>query len=84
MSHTPDLTIAHILVLGWLRKAYNVGLYTIAAKIAFMTSFFLTVTNTAVAPKVASLYDAGDVVLASMPPIPEVVPMPGIIKPVSH
>ncbi|MDY2587089.1 flippase [Winogradskyella aquimaris] len=46
-----------ILFLGFLSTTYEVGLYTVAAKIAFMTSFFLAVAHSAISPKVAILYD---------------------------
>lgn len=46
---------ADVIILGWLSDSKEVGLYTIAARIAFLTSFFLQVTNAAVAPKIAAL-----------------------------
>lgn len=49
-----------VLMLGWLSSTYQVGLYTVAAKIAFMTSFFLAVAHTAISPKIASMYEKGE------------------------
>lgn len=45
------------LMLGWLGNASQVGLYAVAAKVALLTSFFLQVTNAAIAPKVAALFE---------------------------
>lgn len=45
------------LMLGWLKNTYELGLYAVAAKIALLTSFFLQVTNSAVAPKIAALFE---------------------------
>lgn len=50
-------TNADAIILGALTSAENVGLYTVAARIALLTSFFLQVTNTVLSPKIASLYD---------------------------
>jgi O-antigen/teichoic acid export membrane protein len=36
-----------------------VGLYSVAARIALLTSFFLQVTNAAISPKIAALYEEG-------------------------
>lgn len=44
------------IMLGWLQGTYEVGLYTVAARIALLTIFFLQVTNSAVAPKIATMF----------------------------
>jgi len=49
------------VMLGWLRSPKEVGLYSVAAKIALLESFFLTVSNSAVGPALASLYAQGRV-----------------------
>ncbi len=49
------------IMIGWLGSTKDVGLYSIAAKIALLTSFFLQVTNAAVAPKIAALYAANKI-----------------------
>jgi O-antigen/teichoic acid export membrane protein len=48
---------ADALMLGSLGTMKDVGLYSVAAILALLTSFFLQVTNTTIAPKMASLYD---------------------------
>lgn len=47
---------ADALMLGWLSGVRQVGLYTVAAKLALLVSFFLQVSNAAISPKLASLY----------------------------
>jgi O-antigen/teichoic acid export membrane protein len=42
--------------LGSLSSLSEVGLYSVAARIAMLTSFFLAVSNAAIAPKIAALY----------------------------
>ena len=37
----------------------DIGIYTVAAQIAMLTAFFLQVTNSAIAPKLASLFSSG-------------------------
>lgn len=44
------------IILGWLREVKEVGLFTVAARMALMTSLFLQVTNAAISPKIAALY----------------------------
>lgn len=51
-------TSADAIIVGWLRDSKDVGLYTVAARIALLSSFFLQVTNAAIAPKIASLYNS--------------------------
>lgn len=47
---------ADVIMLGWLNSSTEVGLYTIAVSLAFLISFFLQVTNTALAPKLATMF----------------------------
>jgi O-antigen/teichoic acid export membrane protein len=47
-----------VIVLGWLGNAKQVGLFTVASQIALLTVFFLQVTNSTIAPKLAVLYAA--------------------------
>ncbi|MFD1316844.1 oligosaccharide flippase family protein [Namhaeicola litoreus] len=47
---------ADAIMLGWLGNVRMVGLYTVAAKIATLTIFFMQVTNTAISPKLAHLF----------------------------
>ncbi len=44
------------IMLGWLSNSRDVGLYSIAFTLAFLTSFFLQITNSVLAPKIAALY----------------------------
>ena len=44
------------IILGWFGEVKEVGLYTVAARMALMTSLFLQVTNAAISPKIAALY----------------------------
>ncbi|WP_416441137.1 oligosaccharide flippase family protein [Leeuwenhoekiella sp. A16] len=50
------------VMLGVFSNVTAVGLYTVSAKVALITGFFLQVTNSAVAPKIASLYADGELV----------------------
>jgi len=50
---------ADAIMLGWLSTTREVGLYSVAARIALLVSFFLQVSNSAIAPKLASLYADG-------------------------
>lgn len=45
-----------VLMLGWLTNAKEVGLYSIAAKLSLLMSLFLQVSNSAISPKLASLF----------------------------
>ena len=47
---------ADAIMLGWLSDTKQVGLYTVAARIALLTSFFLQVTNSVISPKLAGLF----------------------------
>ena len=44
------------LMLGWLSTISEVGLYSVGIKIALLSSFFLQVTNSALSPKLASMF----------------------------
>ncbi|WP_044625594.1 flippase [Neotamlana nanhaiensis] len=44
------------IMLGWLSTAKNVGLYAIAFRLAFLSVFFLNITNAALSPKIAEMY----------------------------
>lgn len=48
---------ADAIILGSLASVEEVGLYTVAVKIALLTSFLLQVTNSVLSPKIAALYD---------------------------
>lgn len=50
---------ADIILLGWLGNTAQVGLYTVASRIAMLTGFFLQVTNSAISPKLAALFAEG-------------------------
>jgi len=50
---------ADVIILGALADVKQVGLYSVAARIALLTSFFLQVTNASVNPKIAALYETG-------------------------
>jgi len=47
------------ILLGWLGNAKQVGLFSVAARLALLTSFFLQVTGSALSPKIAALYANG-------------------------
>jgi O-antigen/teichoic acid export membrane protein len=49
-----------VVMLGWLSNAKEIGLYTVAARLAFFVSFFLQLSNAAIAPKIATLYFTKD------------------------
>ena len=46
---------ADAFMLGWLSNVKEVGLYTVAARLALLVILFLQVTNSAISPKLASL-----------------------------
>ncbi len=52
---------AAIIMLGWLSDSTNVGLYSVAARIALLSGFLLQVTNSALSPKIASLFHSGNI-----------------------
>jgi O-antigen/teichoic acid export membrane protein len=47
---------ADSIMLGVLGTFKDVGIYSVAAQLALLTSFFLQVTNAAISPKLASLF----------------------------
>jgi O-antigen/teichoic acid export membrane protein len=47
---------ADIVMLGWLSNSKDVGVYSVAARLALLVSFFQVVTNSAISPKLAALY----------------------------
>lgn len=47
---------ADMVMLGWLADVKEVGFYSVAARLALITSFILQVSNSAISPKLASLY----------------------------
>ena len=49
-------TNADAIMLGTLGTFKDVGIYSVAAQLAMMTSLFLVVTNSAIKPKMASLF----------------------------
>ncbi|WP_346857510.1 flippase [uncultured Draconibacterium sp.] len=46
-----------VLLLGTFCDSRKVGLYSVAARLALLTSFFLFVSNSVLSPKIASLYN---------------------------
>ncbi len=48
---------ADVIMLGTLGTLEDAGIYSVAARLAFLTSLFLQVTNAAIAPKLASLFN---------------------------
>ena len=47
---------ADTVMLGLISNVKEVGLYSVAARLALLTSFFLQISNSAVSPKLASLF----------------------------
>lgn len=45
-----------VLMLGWLSNSKEVGIYTVAARLALLVSLFLQISNSAISPKLASMY----------------------------
>lgn len=52
---------ADSLMIGWLNNTSQVGLYNVASKLALLTSFFLSLIISTVAPKIAVLYNDGNI-----------------------
>lgn len=46
-----------VIMLGFSATLKDVGMYSVAAQLAILTSFFLQVSNAAIAPKIASLFN---------------------------
>jgi len=57
-TNTIAISIDSLLIGSYLNLE-NVGIYSVAFKIAFVSSFLLMVTNAAIAPKVATMYAEG-------------------------
>lgn len=47
-----------VIMLGLLGTITDVGIYSVSSRLSLLVSFFLTITNTAIAPKIASLYNS--------------------------
>jgi len=50
---------ADVVMLGWLSDSHEVGIYSVAARLALLVSFFQVVTNAAISPKLAALFANG-------------------------
>lgn len=49
-------TSIDVIMLGWLSTSSKVGLYTVASRLVMFISFFLLVSNSAISPKIATLF----------------------------
>jgi len=47
---------AAVIILGWFENSKQVGLYSVALGLSVLSSFFLQITNTVIAPKLASMF----------------------------
>ena len=45
-----------IIILGWFESSSEVGLFSVSSRLAMFTVFFLQITNSSIAPKIAVLY----------------------------
>ena len=50
---------ADSVMIGWLSSAKQVGFFSVALKLALLTSFFMQITTSTLAPKIAALYNSG-------------------------
>lgn len=50
-----------VIILGGFTSSDEVGLYAVAARIALLTSFFLQISNAAISPKFAALFQSGKI-----------------------
>ncbi|WP_197276703.1 oligosaccharide flippase family protein [Mangrovimonas sp. ST2L15] len=50
-------TSTDVIMLGWLSDSAEVGLYSVASRLALFVLFFLQVSNSSLAPKIASFYE---------------------------
>ena len=48
---------ADVVILGIFVDSKTIGIYVVAVQIALLTRFFLQVSNSAISPKIASLYE---------------------------
>lgn len=53
------VTNSDVILLGAFSDAKDIGSYTVASRIAMLTSFFLNITNSSISPKIAALYQNG-------------------------
>ena len=51
-----------LILLGWIDSTYNVGLYSVATRLALLVSFFLQITNAAISPKLAALFSQNQLI----------------------
>ncbi len=63
LAMTTDIISASsdTIMLGWLSNTFEVGIYSVAHRIATLTSFLLLISNSAIAPKIAALYATGKI-----------------------
>ncbi len=54
-------TNADTIMLGWLSNVKEVGLYSVGIRLGLLTNFLLLVTNSNLAPKIASLFATGKI-----------------------
>lgn len=47
------------IIIGWQGVQKDVGLFSVAARLAVLSDFFLLITNSALAPKIAALFSVG-------------------------
>lgn len=52
---------ADVIILGIFVDSSYIGLYGIAIKVALLTSFLLQITNSSIGPKIAALYQKGNI-----------------------
>ncbi|WP_179318043.1 flippase [Winogradskyella helgolandensis] len=45
-----------IIILGWFTDTKQIGIYTVASRVALLTSFVLQILNSTLSPKIAALY----------------------------
>ncbi len=50
-----------IIILGLFEDAKQIGLFTVASRVALLTSFFLQITISALAPNISTLYKKKDI-----------------------
>lgn len=49
-------TSIDVIMLGWLSVSSKVGLYTVASRLVMFIGFFLLISNSAISPKIATLF----------------------------
>lgn len=45
-----------VILLGWLKDSSEIGIYSVAARVALLTSLILQVTSSTLSPKIAAMY----------------------------